>query len=358
MILRKTLLTAALSGVLIASALTAQAAPVWTETPTKSKPSTLDDIDAKGSETWAVGTDLLASFDDTRPLAFRWNGTRWIETPQPMRTNSTLNSVAVAGPKEVWAVGEDRAVPEKTKPLAMRWNGTAWKVVPGPSVPTGSFSAVTIAPDGTPWISGWADIGGSEHAVVYRYAKGAWQPLTAGLEDSVNGNTLTVLSATNAWLGLNGGMAHFDGKTWTLDADVPTDGSQIPTGLVASGPKDIWASGVAHTSKGERPLILHYDGTAWKQIPTPELSSQLYDITVFNNQPIAVGEKFTTADHIITAHPFVLALQDGQFVETTGPNVKDGTLTGAEAAGSRLWTVGFRGGPTVDPTALAARSGR
>ncbi|MFF1818064.1 hypothetical protein ACFVWG_12265 [Kribbella sp. NPDC058245] len=357
MILRKTALALALTGALMAPALTAQAALTWTITPTKSQPSTLDDIDAKGGETWAVGTDLIDSFSDTRPLAFRWNGTRWVETPQPVRTNATLNAVAVASAKEVWAVGEDRAVPEKTKPFAMRWNGTAWKVVPGPKTPTGSFSDVSIAPDGTPWASGWADVNGSEHAVVYRYVKGAWQQLTTGLENSINGNTLTVLSATNAWLGLNGGMAHFDGKTWKLVDEVPADGSQIPTDLVAAGPKNIWASGVAHTSKGERPLVLHYDGTTWTQLPTPANSSQLYGITLYGGLPIAVGEKFEESDSTITEHPLVLGLKNGAFVETTSPAAKIGTLTGVAAVGNRLWTVGMQRQPASDPTALAAHAG-
>jgi len=356
MILRKIAVTLTLTGLLVAPALTAQAAPAWTVTPTKSQPSMLDDIDAKNGEIWAVGSDLVDSWSDLRPLAFRWNGTRWVETRQPMRTNSTLTSVAVAGAKNVWAVGEDRAVPEKTKPLAMRWNGTAWKVVPGPDVPAGSFSDVTIAPDGTPWVSGWADVGGREHAVVYRYVKGAWQQLTDGLENSVNGNTLAVFSATDAWLGLNAGMAHFDGKTWTLSDDVPADGSKIPTGLVATGPNDIWASGVDHTTR-ERPLVLHYDGKAWSQVRTPQNWSQLYDITLLNGRPIAVGEKFDESGNTITEHPLVLSLQNGAFVETTGPAAKIGTLTGVEAVGNRLWTVGMHREPVGDPVALAAHLG-
>ena len=66
-------------------------------------------------------------------------------------------------------------------------------VVPGPAVSTGSFGDVTIGPDGKPWMSGWADLGGSEHAVVYRYAGGKWRPLANGLEQSINANALTYL---------------------------------------------------------------------------------------------------------------------------------------------------------------------
>ncbi|MEV0797888.1 hypothetical protein AB0I34_09370 [Kribbella sp. NPDC050281] len=220
----------------------AQAALQWTVTPTGRQPANLDDIDSRAGETWAVGGDQIDGFQDQRPLALRWDGKRWKATAQPVRTNATLQSVAVAGAENVWAVGEDRADPATPKPLVMHWNGARWRVVPGPSVPTGSFGSVAIGPNGAVWAAGWANVDGQEHAVVYRYAGGSWQPLTAGLEGSINGNTLAVISAKDAWLGLNGGLAHFDGKRWTLVDDVPADGSQIPTGIAVAGPKNICLS--------------------------------------------------------------------------------------------------------------------
>ena len=157
------------------------------------------------------------------------------------------------GGHDIWAVGEDSTDPGKTRPLVLHWNGSAWRVVPGPAVSTGSFGDVTIGPDGKPWMSGWPDLGGSEHAVVYRYAGGKWQPLADGLEQSINANALTVISKNDAWLP-DPGLAHFDGKSWKVVDDLPTDGSQIPTALKAVGPKNIWLVGVQHTGgpEGER----------------------------------------------------------------------------------------------------------
>jgi len=349
------------TGSTMAQARPAESAPAvksltWTQTPANRQPAILNDIDAHPAANWAVGSDLVDDFQDQRPLALRWDGARWKPTAQPMRTNSTLESVAVAGADDVWAVGEDRADPETTKPLVMHWNGSAWKVVPGPAVPTGSFDEVTIGPDGKPWTAGWASVAGKEHAVVYRYDGNAWQPLTTGLEESINGNALTVISKNNAWLGVNAGLAHYDGKTWMLVNDVPTDGSQIPTALAAAGPKDIWAVGVQHGGgpAGELPLVLHYNGVSWTRIATPAGSAQLYDVALKNNHPVAVGESFETSGDTIVSKPLVLDYNGSQFVKAASPTTADGTLTSADAANGRLWTAGLTATPSGEYAAFAA----
>jgi hypothetical protein len=329
--------------VFTASSITAEAQPAalqWTVTPTGRQPANLDDIDSRAGETWAVGGDQIDGFQDQRPLALRWDGRSWKATAQPVRTNATLQSVAVAGARNVWAVGEDRADPETPKPLVMHWNGTRWRVVPGPSVPTGSFGTVAIGPNGAVWAAGWANVDGKEHAVVYRYSGGTWQPLTTGLEGSINGNTLAVISAKDAWLGLNGGLAHFDGKRWTLVDDVPADGSQIPTGIAVAGPKDIWLVGVEHVAQ-DRPLVLHYDGVSWTRVPAPTGWSQLYDVALRGNRPVAVGERFEESGNFIFAKPYVLEYRGSKFVEAPSPDAEYGTLTGAAAANGRLWTTGL-----------------
>lgn len=330
-----------MAGTSVAGAQPVTDSPRWTTTPTGRQSATLNDIDAEPGVTWAVGTDLVDGFQDVRPLALRWDGKRWRATKQPMSSNSSLESVAVAGANDVWAVGEDRDDPSLPKPLVMHWNGSAWQLVPGPAVPTGSFDEVQVAPDGSIWTAGWASIDGKEHAVVYRYARGAWQPLTTGLEESINGNALTVIANNDAWLGLNAGLAHYDGKSWKLTDDVPADGSQIPTALAAAGPKDIWAVGVNHGSTGELPLVLHYDGSDWTQVATPGGSAQLYDVALRNGHPVAVGERFEDSGNTILFHPFVLEYRGSKFVEATSPTDAQGTLSTADVSGPQLWTAGL-----------------
>ena len=243
--------------------------------------------------------------------------------------------------------------PDKPKPLALHYNGTKWQIVKPPAVPTGSFDDVVIAPDASAWVTGWANVGGKERAVVYRYAAGKWQALNTGLEGSVNGNVLTVLSAKNAWLGLNAGLAHFDGKRWTLVKDLPTDGSQIPTGMAAAGPKNIWLVGVQYTS-GIAPLALHYDGTKWTKVAVPAGMAQLYDVALRNNLPVVVGERFEGANR---AKPYVLQLSGSKLVAGPAPRAATGTLTGVTTSKDRLWTVGMSAASAQSPfAALAAFS--
>jgi hypothetical protein len=161
-----------------------------------------------------------------------------------------------------------------------------------------------------------------------------------------------VLSANDAWLGLNAGLAHFDGKRWTLVKDVPVDGSQIPTGIAAAGPKNIWLVGVQYAA-GIAPLALHYNGTKWTQVPVPAGMAQLYDVVLRNTHPIAVGERFE-ADNS-TAKPYVLQLTGSKFTQAPAPKAPTGTLTGVTAASDRIWTVGMTATSTASPFgALAA----
>jgi hypothetical protein len=326
----------------------------WTTTPTHRQPATFNDVATGAGGTWAVGGDQVQDFQDQRPLAMRWDGKTWKATAQPVQTNAVLENVAVGTANNVWAVGEDRANPDQPKPLALHWNGTEWQVVKPPAVPTGSFDDVVLAPDKSAWISGWANVDGKERAVVYRYAAGKWQALNTGLDTSINGNVLSVLSATNAWLGLNAGLAHFDGKRWTLVKDLPTNGSQIPTAMAAAGPKNIWLVGVQYTP-GIRPLAMHYNGTNWTQVAAPTGMAQLYGVVLRNNRPIAVGERFEGPNQ--TAKPYVLQLTGTKFVPAPAPKAPTGTLTSVTATKSCLWTVGMTAtSPTTPFTALAAHT--
>lgn len=347
---------AAMAGVVVSALAAGSAAAAdvplrWATTATHRQPATLNDVASGAGGTWAVGGDQVEDFSDQRPLAMRWDGKAWKATAQPVKTNATLESVAVGAASNVWAVGEDRTDPNRTKPLAMHWNGTRWQVVKPPAVPTGSFDDVVIAPDKSVWVAGWANVGGTERAVVYRYAGGKWQPLYAGLENSINGNVLAVLSANNAWLGLNAGLAHFDGKRWTLVKDVPVDGSQIPTGIAAAGPKNIWLVGVQYNS-GITPLALHYNGTKWTQVPVPAGTAQLYDVVLRNNRPLAVGERFEGDNS--TAKPYVLQLNGSKFVSAPAPIAPTGTLTAITTTKARTWTVGMTATSTSSPFAALA----
>ncbi|WP_146605058.1 hypothetical protein [Jiangella anatolica] len=295
---------------------------------------------------------MANDFGDGRPIALRWQGGTWRVTRIPVIVNSTLTSLAVAGANDVWAVGYDASDPSVSKPLVVHWNGVKWAVVPGPPVPAGSFSDVQVAADGSVWVAGWASIHGREHAAVFRHTGRGWERLSAGLEGGINGNALAVLSASDAWLGMNGGLAHFDGTRWSLVSDLPAAG--VPTALEAVGPKDIWLAGIdqgSGTPFGSS-LLMHYDGTSWKRIAAPPGSTQLYDLVLRGGRPIAVGEWFE--EESFESGQLVLEYDGSEFVQVNSPTDVAGTLTGAAVDGNRLWAVGHVFATPAEPAAFAA----
>lgn len=172
------------------------------------------------------------------------------------------------------------------------------------------------------WAAGWARIGQREHGVVYRLAGGRWQSLYAGLEETINGNSLLVFSATNAWLAVNPGLAHFNGKSWTMVKQFPGDGSQILSGFAASGPRDIWAVGVDFNVQFGGPLVVHFDGTTWKSYGVPDAQGQLYDVALRRGGPVAVGEEVFTSGDTMINKPYVLELRNGTFVRSPPPRFR------------------------------------
>ena len=89
-------------------------------------------------EVWAVGTTMYSSpadLVDRRGLALRWNGARWSEVPVPYPgIYSDLHAVAIAAPRDIWAVGGPGLG-------LLHWDGARWTGVP---TAWGTPSAVAI----------------------------------------------------------------------------------------------------------------------------------------------------------------------------------------------------------------------
>jgi len=89
-------------------------------------------------------------------------------------------------------------------------------------------------------------------------------------------------SATDGWaVGLGSGslgadvtlVLHWDGTAWT-QVPSPTpglrNGGGLLTGVSALTGSDAWASGFYNTnSGGEGTLLLHWNGTSWTRVPSP-----------------------------------------------------------------------------------------
>lgn len=215
----------------------------------------------------------------------------------------------------VWAVGArfDPAV-QVTVPYALRWDGSSWTQVAVPS-PSTSQGTPLLAVSGTGPNDVWA----------------------VGTKTLPNNLTRTY-------------ALHWDGSTWTA---VPTPNAGTPktgvlSGVVALAPDDAWAVGSTSGQGGpERTLVLHWDGSAWSIVPSPNKGpwpNGLADVTAVSATDVwAVGTWFTKA---FVDRSLTLRWDGSAWHRVTSPNPgpREVRLSGVSAvSASDVWAVGARG---------------
>lgn len=167
---------------------------------------------------WAVGN--TGPKGDREGLVRHYDGTAWQEVKLP-DTAPTMSDVRAFGADQVWTVGGQSAG---------NFDGSAW-----------TFTDVPMPADGSPWltsIDGWSK-------------DNLWAV----------GNTGAVGGGPDGYAFLE----HWDGEKWSkVDIPVPAGVTQFSAWQVtAISTDDVWVVGSLYTSGGEKPLLAHYDGSAW-----------------------------------------------------------------------------------------------
>ncbi|MFI0984557.1 hypothetical protein [Streptomyces exfoliatus] len=333
--------------------------------PPDSNGSVLFDIETAGGATWAVGSRSDATTRPFAPVALRWTGTGWQAPPQPA-DHGRLEELAVGAPDQVWAVGSRNELVgesdwDRGRALLQHWNGTAWSEVALPfpeAADVTSLSAVDVDAGGSVWVyGGYADTAGEYVPVLFHGdadGGGGWTrlPANTGL------NWVSQLEARpgGVVLAVGDGVSRFDGTSWTKQSLPPALDGAIFDGIEERAANDIWAVGHIRDDRlWRRPVIVRYDGRAWRTVRTPAETGQLFDIAFDGSgRPVAVGETMDPA--VNPAGNYVLTPGPQGFLTRTEDPAGAGYLYGAAAdAAGRIWTVGGTAGAEggVSPSAYA-----
>jgi hypothetical protein len=183
---------------------------------------------------WAVGTSSLGN-----PQIIRWNGRGWQREPTPGGDRLTspaggnLNGVAALSARNAWAVGAGMY----NRALIEHWDGKSWTRVPSPD------------PDGGTILQGVAATSG----------RSAWA--VGGTNDT--GKTV---------------IEHWNGVAWTqVPSPSPTGIGSVLSAVAATSASNAWAVGETYIrGGGTAALIEHWDGTAWRQVPSPTTRAGAY----------------------------------------------------------------------------------
>ncbi|HEX8076393.1 MAG TPA: hypothetical protein VF511_01155, partial [Chthoniobacterales bacterium] len=243
-------------------------------------------------------------------------------------TNNRLNAIAALSPTDVWAVGY--YVTDSFLNLAMHWDGARWTITPTPN-PSQPYTdqlkkLAAIAPNDV-----WA-VGGHGLSNTMRWNGAVWSQVAVppinnrGFSNVSNSlDDIAAVGSNDIWAvgwmdAMDGGSwtltLHWDGTSWT---QIPSPNQPMPNGgfysqalrsVVAISANNVWAVGYYRVGSTQHPLIQHWDGTKWSIVPAPDGPTgdgTLYGIAAASANDIwAVGEyaktDFNTMAKGLTMH--------------------------------------------------------
>jgi hypothetical protein len=252
-------------------------ARILSPNPGGSSSNTLFALTARSAtDIWAVGFSVAPPTNRARTLALHWDGLTWTIVPSPnVGTNSNyLRAVSARAANDVWAAGYYVSADGQTEQvLVEHWDGTAWIISPTPTF-TAQFNellGIAVAGPNDVWAVG--DV--YPQTLVLHWDGTAWQRVPApspGNQAMFYG--LTALAPDNIWaVGVINPaqplVEHWDGVRWALSSSPALNGGLDQIGAV--GASDLWTVGYTFDGGYFRTLVEHYGGPC--TTPTPPLTA-------------------------------------------------------------------------------------
>jgi hypothetical protein len=246
------------------------------------KPSAIATI--AGNDIWVVGS-TRDSANPVRTGAEHWNGSSWSQVPVPdVGTGAnSLNGADALASKNIWAVGYSTHS-GRQRTLIERWNGTQWRVVTSPNAGTSGDNALTSVAalsNTNAWAVGSSRTATSRKSLIQRWNGTSWSIVSSPNPGTLGNSLLGVEAAApnDIWAvgwkssgnGLRSLLLHYDGTRWTEGTAVPKvgTGDNVLTGVSVVSSDDIWATGYYVDDTQYKRLTLHYNGTSWSHVPSP-----------------------------------------------------------------------------------------
>jgi len=233
---------------------------------------------------WAVGLyQRVGAVAHT--LVLRWNGSTWkqMPSPNPGAQGGMLIGVSATSASNAWAVGDYIDQTGAPKTLTLHWDGTRWTRVSSPNPGPGfaGLSAVSIVSRSDAWAVGFFDLVGlTQRTLLLHWNGTAWKPAIYPGCDGVLSD-VSASSASNAWAVGNCSTdpvaLHWNGTSWTrITVPAPAGArNSLLFGVSSLSASQAWAVGYYNTPAIiQQTLVLHWDGSRWMQVPSPNPGGQ------------------------------------------------------------------------------------
>jgi S-layer homology domain len=283
--------------------------PDWTVVPSPimdGDSGTLNEVAAiSSSDVWAVGS--YDSMPANRTLTVHWDGAEWSMVPSPNvgPGDHDLHGLAVISSNDVWAVGNKYG---SVQALIMHWDGLEWSVVPGPDLGTynTNLNAVAAASSNDVWAVGSKDLNSGPAQPLIMHWDGTEWSVVPGPNVGAGASFLydvTVVSSSDVWavgsyfpelaFASRTLIMHWDGSTWAVVPSPNVSNAENRLNAVAAlASNDVWAVGnYIRNDAIRQTLTMHWDGNAWTVVPSPDIhGGWLNDVAVVSaSEAWAVG---------------------------------------------------------------------
>jgi hypothetical protein len=324
----------------------ATSTPTFTGTPPTATATPTITITPSHTAT-SVPTYTFTATITPSPTPICSNGWHIVSSPSQGGSNNHLYGVAAVSANDVWAVGDwyDADV-GRGKTLTEHWDGSQWNILPSPNAATSlssSLFAVAIVSATDIWA-----VGDTNYETVIIHWDGAQWNLVSSPNVGTYNNVLrgvAAVSATDVWAAgyysnvgetnmLRTLILHWDGSAWS-QVPSPSPGVAYLYGIAAVSTSDIWAVG-RHNSGT---LTLHWDGLQWSEVASPSFGAitNLFAVTAVSSDDVwAVGGYLESGG---PARTLTLHWNGSVWSQIVSP--ADGRLLSIDAAASDdIWAVG------------------
>jgi hypothetical protein len=296
---------------------------------------------AAGDNIWAAGKRHIFQIGDSQTLNYmaHWDGGSWTEVsvPQPsqLRDFQTLSDVLAIDGQSALAVGTYNPSSGSSLAQSMLWDGSGWELLLSPAYSGGSgFYGLGKAGDQV-WGVGYkyselpppaalsfpmaARLDGENWEVVFvpplAETGGRSTNYLHDIEGASENDAWAVGSAQEVGTGGFGPaamMVRWDGSDWSQYDLFPVLQSVFFSSLQSIdvlSSDDAWAAGYDYDIARQQtiPLILHWDGSSWSNIPVPEFdhTAELRSITARASDDVYAAGTQTDGDgypHALILH--------------------------------------------------------
>src|SRR5262245_44362170 len=256
---------------------------------------------------WAVG-EFNAPGGNQQTLFLRWNGTAWEqvagENTGPNGVQFFLSAVSAISGNDIWAVGNN------SHTLAEHWNGSSWSIVSTPNAGVGEniLNGVSGSASNDVWQVGYFAFGTWKQTLIEHGNGTDWSIVPSpNTNNRLNElKAVAAVSASNAWAvgNAHSGQApanqttlilQWNGTNWSIVPSPSPGAAGLNTlyAVSANSANDVWAVGSYTQTDRAQTLVVHWDGTSWGVIPSPNVSganNELYGVVALDpNNVWAVG---------------------------------------------------------------------